>query len=108
MATLNFSRAYNVDIQVFEDQSFDAVLDFTRSDSGTVSFTGDTIYLKIYDSPGGSLKVTLTSGTEITISDANTLTFDKTFTTLSKRAYYYELTDSTDEQCLMYGNFIVI
>ena len=108
MATLNFSRAYNADFQYFEDMTFNPVLDFARSDSGSVVFTGDTIYFKIYDRPGGTLKETLTSGTEITITDANTLTFDKTFTDLQKRAYYYELYNDTEKVCLMYGNFIVL
>lgn len=106
MATLNFSRSVETDIQIKEDMNFDAIIDIARDDSGAVDFTSKTILLKIWDRDGGTLKETLTSGSEITIA-TDRLSFDKTFTDLAVRSYYYELYNDTDDVCIMHGKFIV-
>jgi hypothetical protein len=105
MATYNYSRAVNADIQVKENSKFDASLAYSRSDDASVDFSGKTIKMDIYQRD--AVILTLTSGTEITIS-TRTLTFDKTFTTLNKRSYDYELYNDTDKIGIMYGKLIVV
>ena len=104
MATYNYSRSVEADIQVKEDMKFDASLVFSKSDSSPVSFTGKTIKFDVYQKD--AVILTLTSGTEITIATA-TLTFSKTFTTLNKRAYEYKLYNDTDKIGIMHGKLIV-
>ena len=90
-----------------EDRKFNAILEFARDDSGEVDFTDKTIKMEIYDKNGGTLQDTLTSGTEITIA-TDTLSFNKTFTALDVKAYYFELFNDTDKIGIMHGKLIVI
>lgn len=106
MATLDFSRSATDDIEIKEDMLFNTVLDFTRSDSLTVDFTGKTIKMDISKKDGGTVIETLTSGAEITILIAG-LYFNKTFTDLVVRSYYYELYNDTDKIGISYGLFII-
>ena len=106
MATLDFSRSVEQDLATKEDRLFDAILDFTRDDEVSVSFTGKTILMLIYKKDGGNLLETLTSGSEITIATAR-LTFNKTFTDLLIRSYYYEIFNDTDKIGIAHGLFIV-
>lgn len=107
MATLNFSRFSDTDLKIKEDRLFNPIFDFTRSDGTAINFTGKTIKFEIYDRHGGTLQDTLTSGTEITIATAK-LTFDKTFTDLTNRGYYYRLFNDTDKISIMTGKLIVL
>lgn len=104
MATYNYSRSVEADIQIKEDRNFPAILTFTRSDDVSVDFSGKTIKMEIYQKD--AVIHTLTSGTEITIA-SGTLTFSKTFTDLEKRAYEYVLYNDTDKIGIMHGKFIV-
>lgn len=106
MATLNFSRSVEQDLQIKEDRKFYAILDYTRSDAVSVDFSGLIIKMEIYNKDGGTLVDTLTSGTEITISTAK-LTISKIFTALNIRAYYFEIFDDTNKQGIQHGKFIV-
>jgi len=47
MASLDFSRSVEQDIEIKEDRLFDAVLDFTRDDDVAVDFTSKTIKMDI-------------------------------------------------------------
>jgi len=105
--THDFSRASGDHLKVELDSKFDAVIDITRSDDGAVDFTSKTIKLDIMTKYGEDPVVTLTSGTEITIS-TNRLTFNKTFSELSRRKYVYELYNDTDKISIAKGDFIVI
>lgn len=104
MAALDFSRSVEQPLETKEDRLFDAILDFTRDDSGAVDFSGQTILMLIYDEDGGTLLETLTSGVEITIATAR-LTFSKIFTDLAIRSYYYELFDDDDKVGIAHGPF---
>ena len=106
MASLDFSRSVEKDLETKEDRLFDAVLDFTRDDEAAVDFTSKTIKLEIYDRDGGTLVDTLTSGAEITIATAK-LKFSKIFTALLIKSYYYELFNDTDKIGISHGLFIV-
>lgn len=111
MATLNFSRSQSNDIQIFEDRLFNAILDITRSDDFNVAFTG-TIVMKIYDKRNGKLIQTLTSGSEITVSEPDSktsrFTFGVVFTALAQRAYSYLLYDDTNKVGISHGDLIVL
>ncbi len=107
MGMLNFSRFAADGLLIKEDRLFDAVLTFTRSDGVTVDFTGKTILFKIYTERGGTLVDTLTSGTEITISN-NILTFTKIFTDLESKTYFFELYNDTDKITLMMNKMVVL
>ena len=104
MATLDFSRSVETDLQTLEDRLFNPILDFTRDDDTAVNFTGKTIKMDIYS--GSTVILTLSSATEIAISTAK-LTFTKTFTTLEERSYRYKLYNDTDKIGIMHGNLIV-
>jgi hypothetical protein len=90
-----------------EDRKFYAIIDITRDDDGAVDFSASTIKMEIYDKNGGTLKDTLTSGTEITIA-TDRLTISKTFTDLIQRSYYFEIFDDTNKQGIRHGKLIVI
>ena len=107
MATLNFSRLATDGIKVEVDSVLSGTITVTRSDSAAVDFSGKTILLDIMKKYGETPVVTLTSGTEITIS-TNALTISKTFTELTRRAYDYELYNSTDNISIAKGKFIAI
>ena len=107
MGMLNFSRFAAEGLIIREDRLFNAVLTFNRSDGEAVSFTDKTILFKIYTERGGTLVDTLSSGTEITISN-NILSFDKTFTDLESRTYFFELYNDTDKVTLMMNKMPVL
>ncbi len=107
MATLDFSRAVEQDLQTLDDRKFYANLIYTRDDSGAVDFSGKTIKMEIYTQRGETLVDTLTSGTEITIS-TDELLISKTLTALSIRAYYFQIFNDTDKEGIQRGNLIVI
>ena len=107
MATLDFSRSVETDLQIKEDRLLNAVLDFTRSDEAAVDFTSKSLKMEIWDRDGGTLQDTLTSGVEITIG-TNRLTWSFTPTDLRIRAYYYELFNDTDKIGIMHGKLIVL
>lgn len=104
---MDFSRAINKDITIFENMLFNAVMTYSRSDGGSVDFTSKTIKLDIMTSRGQTPTLTLTSGTEITISTAQ-LTFSKILTTLTRTHYDFILYNDTDKIAIRYGKFIVI
>ena len=112
MATLNYSRSQENTLQVFEDRKFDAVLDVARSDSANVAYGSSTILMQIYSKRGGTLVQTLTSGTEITVTEPNAtsskFTFSVTFTLLTKRRYWYVLFDSVNFIGISHGPFIAL
>ena len=107
MATLDYSRAATDKIIIEVDSKWDAVIDVTRDDSGSVDFTDKTIKMDIMTKHGQTPVVTLTSGTDITIS-TNRLTFSKTFTELSRRGYVYELYNDTDDISISKGELLAI
>jgi len=103
MATLDFSRVEEGYLNYDSGMTFDAVIDFTRSDEVSVDFSGKTILFKVYnDEDRGTALETLTSGAEITISTAE-LTFSYTFTALNLRAYWYLLYNDTDDIAIRQG-----
>ena len=112
MATLNYSRSQENTLQVFEDRKFDAVLDIAKSDGSNVAYGSTTILLQIYTKRGGTLVQTLTSGTEITVTEPSAttskFTFNVTFTDLAKRRYYYVLFDSVNYIGISHGPFIAL
>ena len=107
MGMLNFSRFGPKGLIIREDRLFDAALTFTRSDGVTVDFTSKTILFKIYTERGGTLVDTLSSGTEIAISN-NILTFTKIFTDLESKTYFFELYNDTDKITLMMNKMVVL
>ncbi|KKM59992.1 hypothetical protein LCGC14_1546340 [marine sediment metagenome] len=107
MATSDYSRSIEKDIIIKEDRLFNAIFEFGRDDDAAVDFGDDTILMKIWNKQGGTLRDTLTSGTEFTVSVAR-LTFNKTFTNLLNRAYYYEIYNDTLKVGIRHGLFIVL
>ena len=107
MAGIDFSRAEEGNITIDLDMKFDGVIDITRSDEAAVDFSGKTIKMDIYkDRDDANPKITLTSGSEITVA-TNRLTFDNTFTTLDERSYYYRLYNDTDKVAIRRGLLVV-
>jgi hypothetical protein len=106
MAALDFSRSVEQDIKIKEDRKFDAVLDYTRDDSVSVDWSASTIKMEIYDKDGGTLIDTLTSSDGITVTTSR-LTFNKTFTALQIRAYYFEIFDDTNKEGIQHGKLII-
>lgn len=108
MATLDFSRSVEQDLKTKKDRLFDAVLDISRDDSGSVDFSSKSILMDVLENVEDETPlVTLSSGTEITISTAQ-LTFSKIFTELEKRSYAYRLYNNTDKIGIAHGRLIVI
>jgi hypothetical protein len=104
MATLDFIRSVETDLQTKEDMRFNPVFVIARDDEAAVDFTAKTIKFEVFT--GSTVLVTLTSGTEITISTA-TLTFDKVFSELEKRGYKYRMYNDTDKVGIMHGKLYV-
>ena len=106
MASLDFSRSVEQDIQIKEDRKLYAQLDYTRDDDISVDFSGITIKMDIFNRGGGTLVDSITSASEIAISTAR-LTITKTFTDLVIRSYYFEIYDDDDKQGIQHGKLIV-
>ncbi len=104
MATYDYIRSVETDLNTKEDMKFNPVFAFARDDSGSVDWSGKTLKFEVFS--GSTLVTTLTSGTEITI-ETDTLTFNKTFTELEKRGYDYRLYNSTDSIGIMHGKLYV-
>lgn len=107
MDSLNFSRSVRKDIKTMKDRKLYAILDYSRTDSKPVSFTGEKVLMNIYNRRGGSLINTLTSGVEITVATSR-LIVSKTFTDLVVRAYYFEIFKDTEKEGIQHGKLIVI
>ena len=105
MATLDFIRSVETDLQTMHGMLFNPVFVLARDDDEAVDFTDKTIKFEIYR--GGTLILTLSSVTEIAIT-TDTLTFTKTFTELNVRSYDYRMYNDTDKIGIMHGQLIVI
>ncbi len=114
MATsLDFSRAVNLNIKATAGRKFDAVLTFTRDDSGSVDWTAKTLNFKVYDKFNGTAMVNWAGGTGFAIS-TDTITFNQVFENeitevdLEKGIYYFEFYNLTDLQTIAYGKVELI
>ena len=103
MAALDFSRVEEGNIYYDYGQTFDASIDFARTDEGAVDWTVKTIKMEITNDRDRTPVIeTLTSGVEIVISTDN-LTFDHTFTELNNRAYWFLIYNDTDDIAIRQG-----
>lgn len=110
MATLDFSRAYHVDIVTFKGMKFNPALAFSRTDSNDIDWTGKTLKMDIRHK-FSELIVTWTGGVEFTVATA-ILTFDivpqEDSADIERGIYYYELYNDTDDIPIAYGEFKII
>jgi hypothetical protein len=112
MATnLDFSRAVNLNMKISKDRLIDAVLVFSRTDGGSVSWSGielHDMHFDIYNSVWDSTPVVeLENQTDFVVS-TNTITFQKAITTLSRGVYFYKFYTETTNQAVAYGKFEII
>lgn len=106
MAAIDYSRSVEQKLIIKEGRLFNGILDLTRSDGIAVVFTGKVLKMEIMVGRGAAVTLTLTSGTEFSVSTAK-LTFDTIFSTLEYRTYYYRLYNDTDKIGIAHGDFEV-
>lgn len=109
MATLNNIKPAIYNITYYANDVFDLSITVTDQDGVAVDLSGKTLYFTLkksykYNEP----ILTLSTASEITVSGAsnNIVTFSGTYD-LELNRYAYDLHNSTDDETIMYGTFIV-
>jgi len=80
----------------------------TDADGDPVDLSEDTLVLTIKKKKSGTAVFTLTTASELSVSGANGNTVNITLDhDLEERSYFYDLYDSTLDETIMFGLFIV-
>ena len=108
MATINAIKGEKIQINYMANDTFDTSV--TITDDGTAEdLSGKTLVMNIKkDANYQSYVYQLTTASEISISGAsnNIVTFSGTYD-LNQGVYFYSLKNTTDDETLMYGTFVV-
>jgi len=109
MSTIDNRKPVNKDIYVYLGDKFDLGLRVTKDDGTAYDLSGKSITMTIKKEKNGSVILTMTTDTEITIggADNNVLQFDKVLDSLEERSYLYDVQIDDDDYTIVYGQFIV-
>lgn len=111
MATLDFIKPAYYDIEYYSNDNFNDSIIITDEDGNAVDLSSKSLSMQVKESKtdhSSKSLVTLTSSSGITVSGAsnNILTFSGTYD-ISEGSYYYDLENTTDNETIIYGKFIV-
>ena len=100
---INIIKQQTVNIKYKNGSVFDLVFRLTKNDGSAYDLSADTLRMDIKKNRDDSSYVyRLVSGTEITISDTNLVTFSKVME-LPNDTYVYDLKITTDDYFIMGG-----
>lgn len=111
MSTLDSRKAASNDIKYYQNDVFDMSIEVTDQDGIAVNLSSKTLKFQVkkkkIDAEADAV-VDISTDSEISISGAsnNIVTFSGTYD-LPQRSYYYDLENTTDNETIMYGRFIV-